>query len=72
MYAIIWSETRRVGVVAAWMEGERLATRLALGLLTLQAHVQFIATKLGKEAQTGPAEYFAASAVMSKGYSFEA
>ena len=52
-------------MVAAWMEGERLATRLALGLLTLQAHVQFIATKLGKEAQTGPAEYFATSAIMS-------
>ena len=36
------------------------------------APAQFIATKAGEEAQTGPAEYLAALAIMSKGqYSFE-
>ena len=67
MYAIVWSETRRV----AEMEGlgKRLVmtvlTVLTVGLRVLWASVQFIATKPGKEAQTGPAEYLATSAVMS-------
>ena len=46
---------------------------LTVGLHALRAPAQFIATKPGEEAQTGPAEYLAASAIMSKGqYSFEA
>ena len=48
---------------------------VAVVLLALLAPVQFMATKLGKEAQAGPAEYLATSAsvIMSKGqYSFEA
>ena len=67
MYAIVWSETRHVGVVAARMEGKWLA------MTVLTVLPQFIATKPGEEAQTGPAEYLAASAIMSRGqYSFEA
>ena len=81
MYAIVWSETRRAGVVAARMEGKRLAAMtvladngsLTVGLRALRAPAQFIVTKQGEEAQTGPAEYLATSAIMSKGdYSFEA
>ena len=67
MYAIVWSETRRAGVVAARMEGKRLAAMtvladngsLTVGLRALRAPAQFIVTKQGEEAQTGPAEYLA-------------
>ena len=48
---------------------------VAVVLRALLAPVQFMATKLGKEAQAGPAEYLATSVItgMSKGqYSFEA
>ena len=46
---------------------------LTVGLRALRASAQFIGTKQGEEAQTGPAEYLAASASISKGqYSFEA
>ena len=46
---------------------------LTLCLHTLLAPAQFFTTKSGEEAQTGPAEYLATSAIMSKaGYSFEA
>ena len=46
---------------------------LTIGLRSLLAPAQFITTKQGEEAQTGPAEYLAASAIMLKGqYSFEA
>ena len=46
---------------------------LIVCLHLLLAPAQFFATKLGEEAQTGPAEYLATSAIMSKGdYSFEA
>ena len=46
---------------------------LTVGLLALRAPARFIATKPDEEAQTGPAEYLATSAIMSKGhYSFEA
>ena len=46
---------------------------LTVCLHTLRAPAQFFATKSGEEAQTGPAEYLATSAIMSKGdYSFEA
>ena len=38
---------------------------LIVGLRTLRAPVQFIATKPGEEAQTGSAEYLATSAIMS-------
>ena len=61
MYAIVWSETRRAGVVAARMEGKRLAAMTVLTVLLWFARpAQFIATKQGEEAQTGPAEYLAA------------
>ena len=60
IYAIIWSKTKRVGVVAAGMEGKLLAITV---LTVLPAHCghklslfNFIVTKLGVEAQTGPAE----------------
>ena len=46
---------------------------LTVGLRALRAPAQFIATKQGEAAQTGPAEYLVASAIISKGqYSFEA
>ena len=35
MYAIVWSETRHVGVVAAWMEGKLLAMTVLTVLRTL-------------------------------------
>ena len=38
MYAIVWSETRRVGVVAAWMEGKRLAMTVLTVLPSVCAH----------------------------------
>ena len=63
--AIIWSKTRRVGVVAAGMEGKRLAMTV---LTVLPAH-QLYCDKTGRgtvEAQTGSAEYLVASAIMSK------
>ena len=41
---------------------------LAVGLRTLLAPAQFIATKQGEEAQTRPAENLAAYAIMSKGH----
>ena len=78
MYAIVWRETRRAGVVAALMEGKLLAMTVLTILLSvctaLLAPAEFIiATKQGKEAQTRPAEYLAAQAIMSTGqYSFEA
>ena len=79
MYAIAWSETRCVGVVAAHCPDGRKAAchdsldNLTIGVCALLAPAQFITTKPGEEAQTGPAEYLAASAIMSKGqYSFEA
>ena len=78
MYAIVWRETRRAGVVAALMEGKLLAMTVLTILLSvctaLLAPAEFIiATKQGKEAQTRPAEYLAAQAIMSKGqFSFEA
>ena len=77
MYAIIWSETRSAGVVAALMEGKLPAMTVLTVILSvctaLLAPAQFIATKQGKEAQTRPAEYLAAQAIMSKGqFSFEA
>ena len=63
----------------AWLclvEGKLLAKRLdslTAGLRALRARAQFIATKPGEEAQTGPAKYLATSAIISKGqYSFEA
>ena len=78
----LWRETRRAGIVAAWMEGKLLAMMILTVLQTLPltvslrsqwAPAQFIATKQGEEAQTGPAEYLAASAIMLKGqHSFEA
>ena len=40
---------------------------LTVGLHTLLAPAHFIATKLGEEAQTGPAEYLATLAIMLKG-----
>ena len=80
MHAIVWSGTRHVGVVAARLEGKRLARpcldcldSLTFGLSALLAPSQFIVTKPSEEAQTGPAEYLATSAIMSrKLYSFEA
>ena len=46
---------------------------LVVGLRALRAPAQFIATKQGEAAQTGPAEYLEALAIISKGqYSFEA
>ena len=74
MYAIVWSETRRAGVVAARMEGKRLAAMTVLTFLLWFARpAQFIATKQGEEAQTGPAEYLAASAIITNGqHPFEA
>ena len=62
MYAIVWSETSHVGVVAAGMdptEGKRLAIMVLTVLPTVCAHcrqrrspAQFFATKQGEEAQT--------------------
>ena len=40
---------------------------LTVGLGALLAPAQFIATKPGEKSQTGPAEYLATSAIMSKG-----
>ena len=37
---------------------------LTVGLRALRAPAQFIATKQGEEAQPGPAEYLAASAII--------
>ena len=46
---------------------------LTVSLRALRAPAQFIATKQGAAAQTGPAEYLAASAIISEGqYSFDA
>ena len=46
---------------------------LTVCLHTVRAPAQFFATKSGEEAQTGPAEYLATSAIVSEGdYSFEA
>ena len=45
---------------------------LTVGLRALLAPAQFIATKRGEAAQTGPAEYLTASAIILKGqYSFD-
>ena len=71
---------RSVGVVAARMDsdGSNAACHDCLDILTiclstLLAPAQFIATNPGEEAQTGPAEYLEATAIMSKGqYFFEA
>ena len=62
MYAIVWNETRHVGIVAQCQDGRKAACHdgLDVGLHALLAPAQFIATKQGEEAQTGPAEYFAA------------
>ena len=64
MHAIVWSGTRHVGVVAARLEGKRLARpcldcldSLTFGLRAQLAPSQFIATKPSEEARTGPAEY---------------
>ena len=43
------------------------ADSLTVGLRALLAPAQFIATKPGEKSQTGPAEYLATSAIMSKG-----
>ena len=62
------------GRKAACHDGlDSLTDEVIVCLCTLRAPAQYIATKPGEEAQTGPAEYLAALAIMSKGqYSFEA
>ena len=52
---------------------DSLIDEVIVCLRSLRAPAQYIATKQGEEAQTGPAEYLAALAIMPKGqYSLEA